>query len=486
MRRGVLVTVLLSSFIALSPADIASAQPASAASAITYPQTARGDVVEDHFGVKVADPYRWLENDVRTDTAVKSWVDAQNGVTNAFLSTLPGRKALEQRITELYNYERFAAPDKKGGRYFYSHNTGLQNQSVLFVRDKVDGEGRVLIDPNPWSKDGATALAEWQPNEQGTKLLYAIQDGGTDWRTLKVRDVKTGKDLPDEIKWVKFSGLSWAKDGSGFYYSRFAEPKGAKYQSLNENQQIYFHKLGTKQAADKLMFATPKKPELNHVAEVSDDGRWLVISSSSGTDSRYEVTLVDLRNPEAKPRVLLPGFANNWGYFGNRGSTFYFITDKDAPKQKIVSLDVAQAHPRAKTIVPQDEATLDGASLVGGKLVASYLADAKTEVRVYSPAGELTRKVELPGIGTAGGFGGEFDDPETFFAFTSFNRPTTVYRYNVATGEESVWAAPKLAFTPDEYKVEQVFYTSKDGTRVPMFVVRKASVTGPAPTLLYG
>jgi prolyl oligopeptidase len=469
------------------PATIGLDATANAAQpSLAYPVSRRGDVVEDHFGVKIADPYRWLENDVRTDAEVKNWVDSENNVTNAFLSTLPGRKALEQRITELYNYERFAAPDKKGGRYFYTHNTGLQNQSVLFVRDKVDGEGRVLIDPNPWSKDGATALAEWQPNEQGTKLLYAIQDGGTDWRTLKVRDVTTGKDLADEIKWVKFSGLSWAKDGSGFYYSRFAEPKGAKYQSLNENQQIYFHKLGTAQSADRLMFATPNKPELNNTAEVSDDGRWLVISSSSGTDPRYEVTLVDLKNPKAKPRVLVPGFEHNYSYVGNRGSSFYFITDDGAPKQRIVTLDVAQSNPKAKTVVPEDEATLDGASLVGGKLVASYLADAKTEVRVYSPAGELTRKVELPGIGTAGGFGGEFDDPETFFAFASFNRPTTVYRYNVATGEESVWAAPKLAFNPDDYKVEQRFYTSKDGTRVPMFVVRKASVTGPAPTLLYG
>jgi prolyl oligopeptidase len=485
MRR-VLAVVLLSSVSVLSP-PLAGAQPVQAASAIAYPQTRRVDLVETQFGVPVADPYRWLENDVRTDPAVKSWVDAQNAVTNAFLGTLPGRKALEQRITQLYDYERFAAPDKKGGRYFYTHNSGLQNQSVLFVRDRLDCEGRALIDPNPWSKDGATALAEWEPNEQGTKLLYAIQDGGTDWRTLKVRDVASGTDMADEIKWVKFSGLSWAKDGSGFYYSRFAEPKaGQTYQSLNKNQTVYFHKLGTPQSADRKIFATPAKPDLSHGAEVSDDGRWLVISSSSGTDPRYEVTLIDLSRPAAKPRVLIPGFAHNYSYIGNRGSTFYFVTDDKAPRQKIVSLDVAAAKPVPKTIVPEDAATLDGANLVGGHLVASYLADAKTEVRVYAPGGALTRKVELPGIGTAGGFSGKFDDPETFFAFTSFNRPTTIYRYDVATGQESVWAAPKLAFNPEDYKVEQRFYTSKDGTRVPMFIVRKASVTGPAPTLLYG
>jgi prolyl oligopeptidase len=452
-----------------------------------YPATRRDDIVEDQFGVKVADPYRWLENDVRTDGEVRNWVEAQNEVTNAFLSTLRGRKALEQRITELYDYERFAPPQKKGGHYFYAHNTGLQNQSLLFVRDEVDGEGRMLIDPNPWSTDGATALAEWEPNEEGTKLLYAIQDGGTDWRTLKVRDVKTGEDLPDEVEWVKFSGLSWAKDGSGFYYSRFPAPEaGATYQSLNEHHRVYFHKVGTKQGADRLVFATPRHPELNHFAQVSDDGRCLVITSSSGTDARHEVALLDLRNAKAKPRVLIPGFDHEYSYVGNHGSDFYFVSDDGVPRRKIISLDIAEPHPTPKTIVPEDSATLVGASLVGGRLVASYLADAKTEVQVYSPMGQPVRKVDLPGIGTASGFGGTFEDPETFFAFTSFNRPTTIYRYDVETGEEKVWAAPKLAFDPDDYEVSQVFYDSKDGTRMPMFIVKKADETGPAPTLLYG
>src|SRR5437868_165150 len=395
MRRRLLGVALLSTACAMSLSEAAPTQPAGAtAAAIAYPQTKRTDLVETQFGVHVADPYRWLENDVRTDADVRQWVDAQNGVTNAFLAKLPGRQALKARLTQLFDYERFAAPEKKGGRYFYTHNSGLQNQGVLFVRDQVGGEGRVLIDPNPWSKDGATALAEWEPNEQGTRLLYAIQDGGTDWRTLKVRDVATGKDLSDEIKWVKFSGLSWAKDGSGFYYSRFAAPKGGgTYQSLNENQQVYFHKLGTKQTGDRLMYATPKRPELNHGAQVSDDGRWLVVTSSSGTDDRYEVTLVDLKRPAAKPRVLIPGFEHNWSYIGNRGSAFYFITDANAPRQKIVSLDVAQTKPKSQVIVPEDTATLDSANVVGGELIATYLADAKTEVRVYGLGGALVRKV---------------------------------------------------------------------------------------------
>lgn len=506
MRRSVCLVALLSGACVMTPspeqeaaaaaeaaamaAEAANAAEAAAAAAqptLIYPPTRRTDLVETQFGVAVADPYRWLENDVRNDNEVKAWVDAQNVVTNRFLDTLPGREALEKRITELYDYERFGVPEKKGGRYFYAHNSGLQNQSVLFVREQLNGEGRVLIDPNPWSKDGATALAEWQPNEQGTKLLYAVQDGGTDWRTLHVLDVATGRQLADEIKWVKFSGLSWAKDGSGFYYSRFPEPQAeGTYQSLNENHQIYFHKIGTPQSADRLVFETPKRLDLNNTGEVSDDGRWLIVSSSSGTDNRYQVSLVDLQRPGAKPRVLIPGFENNWGYVGNRGSTFYFVTDKDAPRQKIVALDIASAKPAPKTIVAEDAAKLEGASLVGGKLIASYLADAKTEVRVHALDGSLTRKVELPGIGTAGGFSGEYDDPETFFYFTSFNRPTTIYRYDVASDGETSWAAPKVAFNPEDYSVEQRFYASKDGTRVPMFIVRRKDVTGPAPTLLYG
>jgi len=478
----------------LPPAESAEAVPPAEATAeaptqmrLAYPPTKRVELADEQFGVKVADPYRWLETDVRNDPEVRAWVTAQNLVTDAFLETLPARDEFKARITEFYDYERFGIPDKDGGRYFYTRNDGLQNQSVLYVRETLDGEPRLLIDPNTWSADGATALGEWAASEQGDAIVYSIQEGGTDWRTVKVLDVATAQPLADEVKWVKFSGLSWAKDGSGFYYSRFPEPKeGAAFQSLNENHQIYFHKIGTPQSADRLMFATPDKPELNHFAQVSDDGRWLVVTSSSGTDDRYEVRLIDLRRTGARSRVLIPGFTNNWSYIGNRGSTFYFITDSQAPRQRIVSLDITQSTPLARTIVAEDAATLEGAGLVGGKLIASYLKDAKSEVRVHGLGGELERTIPLPGIGTATGFDGEYDDPETFFAFTSFNRPTTIYRYDTRAGEVSVWEAPKVAFNPEDYTVEQVFYASKDGTRVPMFIIRKAGTTGPAPTLLYG
>jgi len=473
-----------------APPELAAAETAAETAkegTIAYPLTRRMDLVEPQFGVQVADPYRWLENDVRNDPEVRAWVTAQNQVTDAFLETLPLRDKFKARMTELYDYERFGIPEKKGGRYFYTRNDGLQNQSVLYVRDRVDGEGRMLIDPNTWSADGATALAEWVPSEDGKYLLYSIQDGGTDWRTVRVLDVATGHPVADEVKWVKFSALEWAKDGSGFYYSRFPEPKeGQTFQQLNQNQSIYFHKLGTAQSADRLVFATPDRPELNNVGEVSDDGRWLIATSSSGTDERYEISLVDLKKPGAKPRVLVPGFDYDYSYVGNRGSTFYFRTNQDAPLLRVVALDVAQVKPTPRTIIAEDKATLDGVSMVGGKLIASYLVDAKTEVRVYGLDGKLQRKIELPGIGTASGFDGDFGDRETFFAFTSYNRPTTIYRYDVATGQASPWAAPALKFNPDDYAVDQRFYASKDGTRVPMFVVRKKGLTGPAPTILYG
>ena len=318
-------------------------------------------------------------------------------------------------------------------------------------------------------------------------LLYSIQDGGTDWRTLKVIDVATGKSTSDEIKWVKTSAGDWTKDGSGFFYTRFPEPvAGQEFQSTNLNAKVYFHKLGTPQSADRLVYATPDKPTYGHCATVSDDGRWLVITTAEGTDDRYEVHAIDLRARGAKPKALITGLDNNWSFIGNEGSRFFFMTNKDAPKLKVVAMEVGRAGNPVTTLIPEQSATLDGASVVGGKLVASYLADAKSEVSVHNLQGKKLTSVELPGIGTATGFSGELDDPETFFSFTSFNRPTTIYRYDVKSGQAATWAAPKVAFNPDEYSVEQVFYNSKDGTRVPMFIVRKKGTTGPAPTLLYG
>ena len=450
-----------------------------------YPEARKVDLIEDHFGIKVADPYRWLENDVRTDKEVETWVTEENKVTNAFLDTLPLRAAFKQRMTELYDYERFGLPVKRAGRYFYTHNTGLQNQSVLFYRDGVNGEAHQLIDPNGWSADGATALAEWTPSEDGKLLAYSVQDGGTDWRSVKVMDVATGKIRTDELKWLKYSGgVSWAKDGSGFYYSRFPEPANHAYQESTFNERVYFHKLGTAQATDRLVYSTPEQPKWTHSAGVTDDGRWLVINTSDAGDQN-DVHVVDLKRPGAKPIAMFTGLKNQWNYIGNEGSRFFFSTDESAPLKRVVAADAIRRIAPV-TIIPEAKEALDDVDLVGGKLIAAYLVDAKSEVRVYDRDGKRLSTIPLPGIGTVAGFGGKDSDPETFFSFNSYNRPTTIYRYDASTGQASEWAAPKLTFDPDTISVEQRFYTSKDGTKVPMFIVRKKGSTGPAPTMLYG
>jgi prolyl oligopeptidase len=465
-----------------------AAAPVPLTAPITYPETRRLDLVEQQFGVAVADPYRWLEDDVRTSPAVAEWVAAQNRVTDAYLAGLPGRAAFAARMGELYRYDRLGLPRRAGERYFYTRNNGQQNQSVLYVRDGLSGEGRVLIDPNAWAADGATALAEWEPSEDGTKLLYAVQDGGTDWRIIRVLDVATGEVLADELRWIKFSGLSWAADGSGFFYSRFPAPaEGATFQSANLNQAVYFHRIGDDQSADALVYATPDHPGRNHVAQVTDDGRWLVITTSESTDDRHEIHVVDLRQPNRPARVLIAGLEHKWELAGSEGSRLFFVTDKDAPRGRVVALDAVRRIAPVE-IVAQRDATLQNARRVGDRLILSYLGDASSQAEMVTLRGRPAGRLTLGAIGTASGFGGSATSGETFYAFTSFNRPTTIYRLDTATGATSVFAQPDVAFNPDDYSVEQRFYTSRDGTRVPMFVVMKRGLdrTGGSPTLLYG
>ena len=477
--RAILAALLGTVAMTLSAPSIAQDAPPR------YPVTETVDTVEEQFGVKVADPYRWLENDVRVDPKVAAWVESQNKVTDAYLETVPGRAALASRMRALYDYARTGVPEVAGGRYFFTRNSGLQNQAVLYVKDGNNGAERVLIDPNAWAKDGATALDAWVPSKDGTRLIYSIQDGGSDWRTVRVLDVATGKVLEDEVKWVKFSALEWDKAGKGFYYSRFPEPdKAGEFQSLNTNQEIRYHALGTPQSADPLIYATPDEPQLNHVAEVSDDGGFLLVTSSSGTDERYRLTMIGLTGEKAQ-RVIVPELKNDWRMIGMAQGRIYFVTNKDAPRLKVVSMAPDGDETQVQTIVPESEAVIDGASVLGGKLMVNYLQDARDVVKLFDPAGKPMGELPLPGIGSAGGFDGDMESEETFFSFSSFNRPTTIYRYDLVSGAVSPWAEPKLAFNPDDYSVEQRFYTSKDGTKVPMFIVKKKSVTGPAPTLLY-
>ncbi len=475
---------------AILVAGLLMATTAGAAEQIDYPKTRADTTGDTQFGTKVDDPYRWLENDVRNDKAVAAWVEAQNKVTDAYLGSLPGRDAIAARMKQLWDFEKFLLPKKAGNRYFFERNSGVQNQYVLYVQDGLTATPRQLIDPNGWSKDGATALSDWKPSPDGTRLVYSIQDGGSDWRTVKVLNVADGKTLADELKWVKFSDLSWAKDGSGFYYSRFPEPaKGAEFQAANTNQTVYFHKLGDPQSADRLAYATPDRPSFGHTAQVTDDGRWLVVTSYEGTDDRYEVHVVDLGTPGAKPRAIASGLRHNWQLAGARGDTLYFVTNKEAPRGRIVSVNARTGDESQLTpLVAETPNALQGATVIGERIVASYLEDAKTVVHTHALDGKLAGTLALPGVGTAVGFDGEAGDPETFYQYSSFNAPPTIYRYDAATGRSTVFKAPKTPFNAADYEVKQVFFTSKDGTRVPMFVTHRKGLdlSKGAPTILYG
>ena len=452
-----------------------------------YPETARRDVVATSFGQTVADPYRWLENDARSDQEVAGWVEAQNKLTESYLETLPQREVFKSRLRALYDYQRFTIPLKRGSRYFYLSNAGLQRQAVLYVRDSVDGVGRVLINANSWSRDGATALAEWSASNDGAHMAYAVQDGGSDWRTIRVLDVETGRVLDDELKWARFTSIAWNQNGSGFFYSRFPEPmKGAVPQANLANHAGYFHELGTLQAHDRLVYDTPNEPSTLHFLNISKDGRYLVITSTAGSTIANRLSVVDLMSADWKPRQLDDGPGHLWGVVGNVGTKFFLDTTQHAPRRKVVFMDIAAAKPVARDLVPEQSSVLFGASLVGERLLLSYLVDVKTEVRRYRLGGRTDGVVKLPGLGTALGFEGGSHDLETFYGFTSYNAPGTIYRYDVASNTASVWSEAKVAADMSRIAVEQRFYTSKDGTRIPLFVIRRKDVTGPAPTLLTG
>lgn len=466
------------------------ARPVELERTMIYPQTRIVDQTDDWHGVKVSDPYRWLENDVREDPEVAAWVMAQNAVSLSYLAALPGREAIRTRMKQLWDYERFGLPRKRGNRYFFSRNDGLQNQFALYVQDGIDAPPRLLIDPNSWSDDGATALGEYAPSDDGRYVAYTVQDGGSDWRTVKVLDVDTGETLADTIEWVKFSGISWAKDGSGFFYSRYPEPEtGAAFQSLNVDHKVYLHLLGEPQTGDKIIYERPDQPDHGFAAEVSDSGRWLVVTVWKGTDERYEVVLIDLESPGAPPRALVTGFDHDYTYIGDDGSALFFRTDKDAPKGRIVAVNAdAEGAPEWREITAERDGVLASVSFIGGKLIANYLEDVKSVVRVYDKTGAPAGEMALPGLGSVSGFDGASDDDETFYSFTSFNAPETIYRYEVASGASTVFKRAQTPFDPSAYEVKQSFYASKDGTRVPIFIAHRKGLdlSGGAPTLLYG
>ena len=484
--RSLTILTLAIGLAAIAPAQ--AAEHENKETPLTYPETKTVDVVDEQFGEYISDPYRWLENDVREDAEVAEWVNAQNAVTDAYLETLPGRDALARSMEELFDYDDLGNPVEAGGKYFYERKSGGQNQAVLYVRDGAEGEERALIDPAGWSDDGATALAGWKPSGDGSLLAYAVQDGGSDWRTLKVLDVKTGEVRADTVEWSKFTDLVWMPKNFGFLYSRFPEPEeGEAFQSLNENHAVYLHLIGTDQEKDTMVYATPDQPELNHVADLTSDKEWVVITSSSGTDDRYEITLVKVDAPKLETRKLVSGFENDWRLIDGAGDTLYFVTNKDAPRLRVVKTDLSADNPEFTELVAESDAVVDGAMIVGDRLVVSYLVDAKSQLSVFDLDGEALGTLDLPGPGQVGSLSGSMKSDEGFFTFQSFNRPTTVFRYEPSS-EPTVWAAPSLPFDPDTVEVSQRFYESKDGTKIPMFLVhmKGQDLSEGAPTMLYG
>jgi prolyl oligopeptidase len=456
------------------------------AGVLSYPKPKTVEQVDDYHGVKVADPYRWLEDTDSADT--HAWVEAENKVTFGYLDQIPYRKAIRDRMMKLWNFERFTVPQQQGRRYFYQHNNGLQNQNVLLVSEALNAEPRQLIDPNTLSSDGTVALAGEAITDDGKLMAYGTAASGSDWEEWHVRDVDTGKDLPDLIKWVKFSGASWSKDGKGFYYSRYDEPKGTALRDANYFQKLYYHKLGTPQTEDKLIYERPDNKELGFGGSVTNDGHYLVVFVWQGTSPRNRLYYKDLTKPDSEVVKLLDDFDAEYRFVDNDGPVFWIRTDRDAPLGKLIAIDTR--HPEKanwKTVVEQGADKLEDVNVVDNLFLIGYLKDAKTEVRVHDLHGKFLRNVDLPGIGTAAGFGGKRKDKETFYSFTSFISPTTIYRYDPETGKSSVFKQPKVDFDATKYETKQVFYNSKDGTRIPMFLTYKKGLKldGQNPTLLY-
>ncbi|MFD0892996.1 S9 family peptidase [Luteolibacter ambystomatis] len=465
---------------------LALSSPLHAAPA--YPVAREVDVSDDYHGTRVADPYRWLEDDNSKET--KAWAAAENKVTRAWLDANPRRETIRKRLRELWNYQRVGTPFRYGSKWFTYRNSGLQNHGVLYVSDSPEGEAKVLLDPNKLSKDGTVSVENESASTDGKLLAYAVSSAGSDWQEIRVRDTTTTKDLKDVVKWVKFSGISWAKDGSGFYYSRYDEPKkGAALTDKNEFQKLYFHKLGTPQSADPLVYERKDHPEWGIGGDVTEDGSYLIITSSEGTEEKTRVFYKDLSQPDAKVVDLLPEGDAEFSFIDNDGPVFLFKTDLNGPRGRVVAIDTREpGRDKWKEIIPESKDLLQGISTVGGVLTCHYLQDAKSALKTYDRQGKFLRDVALPGIGSIYGLEGRREHEETYYNFSGFTQPGAVYRLDPATGESTLWKQPKVGFNPDDYETKQVFYPSKDGTRVPMFIVHKKGLKldGTNPTLLYG
>jgi prolyl oligopeptidase len=470
----------------------APAPDGSSGSALVYPVTRKGETVDDYFGTKVADPYRWLEGDAAVEPEVASWVEAQNKVTFAYLDQIPFRQKIKDRLTTLYNYPKYSAPSRRGQYFFYTKNDGLQNQSIWYRQKGLDGTPEVLLDPNKLSADGTTRLGQFSLSKDGKYLGYGVSQGGSDWTDVYVMDVATKEKRSDHLEWVKVSGISW--QGKGFYYSRYPAPeKGHEMTTKNENHQVFYHQVGTPQSADALVYEDKANPQRFHLVGTSDDERFafLTISERGKGKKGNAVFYRDLSKADAKFAPIVGEIGDDsFDVINNIGDKFLVYTDHKAPNGRIFLFDPKNpGEQNWKDIIAEKPEPIDNYNTVGGKLFVTYLKDVATHAYVYSLDGKLENEIQLPGLGTAGGFGGTADDKFTFYTFTTFNFPGTIYKYDIATRKSSLFRQPEIpGFKSTDYETSQVFYTSKDGTRVPMFLVHKKGIRldGNNPTLLYG
>ncbi len=464
---------------------------------LAYPPSHKVDQVDDYHGTQVEDSYRWLEDPDADET--KAWVADQNRVTFNYLNDIPGREQIKQRLTQLWDYEKYGIPFKEGNRYFYFKNDGLQNQSVFYTLTALEDEPRVLLDPNKLSEDGTVALSGLSISEDGNLMAYGISTSGSDWQEWKVRDVETGEDLSDHLKWLKFSGASWTKDSQGFFYSRYDEPnEQTKLEDVNYFQKLFYHQLGKPQSEDVLIYHRPDQKEWGFNGSVTEDGRYLIISVWLGTDPKNLVFYKDLTDLSTEVVELISQFEASYSFIDNEGSVFWFRTDLDAPRGRVIAIDTTIPPSPSLTkgeikegwqeIIPQAAETLESVGLLNNQFIADYLKDAHTQIKIFNLNGSFVREIELPGIGSAGGFGGKRHDTETFYSFTGFTTPATIYHYDLISGKSTIFRQPKVDFNPDDYETKQVFYSSKDGTQVPMFITHKKGLhlDGNNPTYLYG
>ncbi len=470
-------------------AALAVAASASPLQNMSYPAAPRGEHADVYHGVKVPDPYHGLEDIDSPET--RAWVGAEARLSSEYLAAIPDRDAIRSRLRKLWNFERWSAPEKHGDLWFYTHNDGLQNQAVVFVTPDPKDRGRLLLDPNRLSADGTIALAAQAVSADGRLFAYALADAGSDWETWHVRDVQSGRDLPDVLKWSKASSASWRKDGSGFYYCAYDAPDSKDaLKAANAYQKLFFHKLGTPQSQDVLIYTRRDDPNWYLTARVTDDGRYLVIEATHGDEVENTVLIQDLSQPDSSVTPLIAQPNAVYDVLGNVGETLYVRTDYVTPHYRIVSIPLAHPAPASwHTIVTQSADAIDGATLVGRQLIARYLHDARSAVRRYTLEGKLIDEVRLPGPGSASGFQGHLEDRSTFYLYSSFTSPPTVYSLELASGATAPWRTPKLkGFETANYTTTATFSTSADGTRIPLFIVaaKDAKRDGNQPTILFG